>query len=108
MEVTPAALDVLGAAGVWRRAEGCDSTGAISAAAAAAQLAARKLASRQLPTALGAARAGAVVVGPGMAGGEISELLEGMDGGGHYGAVERVSGELPPLHEQRPPPQRRQ
>ena len=106
MEVTPAALDVLGAAGVWRRAEGCDSTGAISAAAAAAQLAARKLASRQLPTALGAARAGAVVVGPGMAGGEISELLEGMDGGGHYGAVERASGELPPLHEQRPPPQR--
>jgi hypothetical protein len=73
MEVTPAALDVLGASGVWRRAEGCNSTGAISAAAAAAQAAARKLASPH--TARAAAGAGAV----GVAGGEISELLEGMD-----------------------------
>jgi hypothetical protein len=91
MEVTSAALDVLGTAGVWRRAEGCDSTGAISAAAAAAQAAARKLACGSPHTALGAAGAEAV----GVAGGEISELLEGMDrealaaptgGGGPYNA----------------------
>jgi hypothetical protein len=100
MEVTPAALDVLGTAGVWRRAEGCDSTGAISAAAAAAKLAARKLASGQPPTALRAAGEGAAAVG--VAGGEISELLEGMDGGGRYGTVTWACDEpLPP----RPLPQ---
>jgi hypothetical protein len=102
MEVTPAALDVLGAAGVWRRAQGCDSTGAISAVTAAAQLAARKLAGGQLPAALGGDGAGAV----GEAGCEISELLEGMDGGCRDGAGACVVGEPPPLREPRPPPQR--
>jgi hypothetical protein len=100
MEVTPAALDVLGTLGVWRRAEGCDSTGAISAAAAAAKLAARKLASGQLPTALRGAGAGAATAG--VAGGEISELLEGMDGGARYGTVVRAGGEQPPPREARP------
>jgi len=98
MEVTPAALDVVGVAGVWRRAQSGDSTGAImiSAAVAAAQQAARKLARGQLPTALGAAGAD----------GEISELLEGMDGGGRDGAGALAGGEPPSPREPRPPPQR--
>jgi hypothetical protein len=90
MEVTPAALDVVGATGVWRRARDCDGTGTISAAAAAAQLAACKLACRQQPAARGVAAAWAAAASEVA---EMSDLLEGMDGG-------HISGRAPnPLHE---------
>jgi hypothetical protein len=79
MEVTPAALDVFGAAGDWRRAQGCDGTGAISASVAAAQLAARKLVSEQTSTMHGSAAAGAATGKGRGSHGEMSELLEGME-----------------------------
>ena len=74
LQVTPAALNVPAAAAEpWRRAEGCDATGAVSAAEAAAQLAARKLAV--------AHGASGVAVGVwGKDGREMAELLEQMDG----------------------------